>query len=131
MDEAMQKKLLTAAAEARLSARVPSSGFHVGAALLTKSGEIFTGCNVELENFLISICAERCALVKAISAGHTESSAIAVVTDSPDPQSPCGTCRQWLADFGLDWMVIMAGCGLDRVQTVTVRELLPFAFLGG
>ena len=89
MDEALKKTLIAKAAEVRHNARA-FSGFHVGAALLTKSGEIVTGCNVELHTTLSSICAERTAMVKAVSMGHTEFTAIAVVSDSDKPGTSTG-----------------------------------------
>ena len=87
MEENLKKKLIAMAAEARHNARA-FSGFHVGAALLTKSGEIVTGCNVELHTTLSSICAERTAMVKAVSMGYTDFEAIAVVSDAEKPVSP-------------------------------------------
>ena len=88
MEQALKEKLIAMAAEVRHNARA-FSGFHVGAALLTKGGEIVTGCNVELHTTLSSICAERTAMVKAVSMGYTDFAAIAVVSDAEKPVSPC------------------------------------------
>ena len=129
MDEALKHHLIAMAAEARHKART-FTGFHVGAALLTKSGEIVTGCNVELHTTLSSICAERTAMVKAVSMGHTEFRAIAVVSDAEKPISPCAFCRQYLVDFDPEILVIMAGADGSEVVEMTAAELLPMAFMG-
>lgn len=129
MENVLQKKLIAEAAEARLKARA-FSGFHVGAALLTADGRIFTGCNVEIKSTLSSICAERCAIVKAVSEGYTDFAAIAVVSDAEHPVSPCGFCRQYLIDFNPDMEVIMANPDGSEVLTMTARELMPRAFVG-
>lgn len=124
----MMELLIERAADARHYARVERSGFHVGAAILTKNWEIITGCNVELNNTLMSICAERCAVCKAISMGYSEFEAIAVVSDSNIPVAPCGICRQFLLDFGKDIVVIMADCSGKQIDISTVGELSPKAF---
>lgn len=129
MDQALKKKLIDMAAEARFNART-FTGFHVGAALLTKNGEIVTGCNVELHTTLSSICAERTAMVKAVSMGHTAFEAIAVVSDAEKPISPCAFCRQYLVDFDPEILVIMAGADGSEVVEMTAAELLPMAFMG-
>ena len=129
MEEALKHRLIAEAAEARHKART-FTGFHVGAALLTKSGEIVTGCNVELHTTLSSICAERTAMVKAVSMGHTEFRAIAVVSDAENPISPCAFCRQYLVDFDPEILVIMAGADGSEVVEMTAAELLPMAFMG-
>ena len=129
MDESLKRRLIDMAAAVRYNARA-FSGFHVGAALLTKSGEIVTGCNVELHTTLSSICAERTAMVKAVSMGHTEFQAIAVVSDAEKPISPCAFCRQYLVDFDPEILVIMAGANGKEVVEMTAAELLPMAFMG-
>ena len=129
MDESLKRRLIDMAAAARYNARA-FSGFHVGAALLTKSGEIVTGCNVELHTTLSSICAERTAMVKAVSMGYTEFEAIAVVSDAEKPISPCAFCRQYLVDFDPEILVIMAGANGKEVVEMTAAELLPMAFMG-
>ena len=130
IDSETKKKLIEAAASARLAARA-FTGFHVGAALLTSTGEIITGCNVEIKSTLSSICAERTALVKAVSMGYQDFAAIAVVSDSPQPVAPCGCCRQYLVDFNPDMPVIMANPDGSEVVEMTALELTPMAFLGG
>lgn len=129
IDEALKRQMIGLAAEARLRARA-FSGFHVGAALLTGSGEIVTGCNVELHTTLSSICAERTAMVKSVSMGHTDFQAIAVVSDADKPVSPCAFCRQYLVDFNPEILVIMANADGSQVVEMTAAELLPMAFMG-
>lgn len=129
MEPVLKSKMIAMAAQARHKARA-FSDFHVGAALLTKSGEIVTGCNVELHTTLSSICAERTAMVKAVSMGHTDFKAIAVVSDAERPVSPCAFCRQYLVDFDPDILVIMANADGSQVTEMTAAELLPMAFMG-
>ena len=118
--------LRDAAEAARLRAHAPYSGFRVGAALETSAGTIVMGCNVENASYGLTICAERNALAAAVTAGHTTFTRLALVSDAPDPISPCGSCRQVLHEFGPD-MVVESWAG-DRVQRWTVAELLPAAF---
>ncbi|PKM73630.1 MAG: cytidine deaminase [Firmicutes bacterium HGW-Firmicutes-16] len=129
MESKLKKELIVKAAEARLKARA-FSGFHVGAALMTVSGEVFTGCNVEIQSTLSSICAERCAIVKAVSEGYTDFVAIVVVSDAEHPVSPCGFCRQYLIDFNPDMEVVMANVDGSEVLSMTAGELMPRAFVG-
>ncbi|MGB3906124.1 MAG: cytidine deaminase [Anaerolineae bacterium] len=118
-------ELVAVAREARDTAYAPYSGFAVGAALRTKSGRVYSGSNVENASYGVTICAERVAIFKAVSAGEREFEALAVVSETVAP--PCGACRQVLAEFGLDTKVIIAD--LDDSQEVhTVRDLLPIAF---
>lgn len=112
--------------QARDNAYVPYSGYAVGAALLTKSGSIYLGANVENAAYPDSICAERVAYFRAVSSGDREPVAISVVTDNGG--SPCGSCRQVMAEFGLDTLVIMADKEGNIVRQMTVQELLPAAF---
>ena len=104
-----RKQLISAASQVRARAYAPYSNYQVGAALLTKSGKIFTGVNVENAAYPDSICAERSAVFNAISAGELEFEAIAVVTRNGG--TPCGSCRQVLAEFGLDIKVLLADEG--------------------
>jgi cytidine deaminase len=121
-------QLIEAARQARNHARVPMSNFPVGAALLTKDGHIFSGCNVELANILYSICAERTALVKMTSEGVGEPLAIAVIADTNGPTAPCGQCRQALYDFNPDMEVIMATTRSGEVCIKKISALLPLAY---
>ena len=111
---------------ARQRAYVPYSNYPVGAALRTKTGRLYTGVNVENAAYPQTMCAERVAIFKAVSEGEKEFEVIAVVTDNGG--SPCGGCRQVMAEFGLDTVVILADKSGNLVQETTVRELLPDAF---
>ena len=121
------RELIRAAREAREKAYVPYSGFRVGAAVLGRSGRIFTGCNVENASYGATICAERTAFVKAISEGERQFDYVVVYSSVPEPVSPCGICRQFMSEFGLDTLVTMAG-DAGAAFTVRVRDLLPSAF---
>ena len=121
------RKLLTAARTAQRRAHAPYSKFHVGAALLTKSGKVYTGCNVENASYGLTICAERVALTKAVSDGHRQFKAMAVVAPSAS-LSPCGACRQVLAEFG-DMVVVCADSrDARRIRLNLLSELLPHTF---
>jgi cytidine deaminase len=121
-----RRALIDLANEARRRAYVPYSNFPVGAALRTRSGRIFTGCNIENAAYPTSMCAERVAIYKAVSEGEKEFEVIAVVT--PSGGTPCGSCRQVLAEFGLDTVVLIADDEGSLVQETTVSGLLPGAF---
>ena len=107
---------------------VPYSHFPVGAALECADGTVFTGCNVENAAYGSSICAERTALVKAVSEGHRDDfTRIAVVGNSTEPCWPCGACRQFLSEFSMDIEVLCAKAG-GRYVSYKLRELLPHTF---
>jgi cytidine deaminase len=118
--------LINLANEARRRAYAPYSNYQVGAALRTKSGRIFTGVNVENASYPTTMCAERVAIYKAISEGEREFEVIAVVTSNGG--SPCGGCRQVMAEFGLDTIVLIADGQGKLLQQTTVNNLLPGAF---
>jgi cytidine deaminase len=118
--------LIDFANEARKRAYVPYSNYPVGAALRTKSGRIYTGVNVESAAYPTTMCAERVAVFKAVSEGEREFEVLALVTDNGG--SPCGGCRQVLAEFGLDTVVLMADGQGRLVLETTVAKLLPEAF---
>ena len=124
--------LVKVAAEARTHSYSPYSHFRVGAALLTKSGKVYSGCNVESISYTPTICAERVAIGSAIAAGEAPGSfaAIAVVGDDPQPSTPCGVCRQVLSELASGITVIMASAPeKDYGRLVlTIDELLPHAF---
>ena len=111
---------------ARQRAYAPYSNYPVGAALRTKTGRIYTGVNVENAAYPQTMCAERVAIFKAISDGEREFEVISVVTDNGG--SPCGGCRQVMAEFALDMIVLMADGNGKMIKETTVRELLPEAF---
>ena len=119
-------RLVEAATSVRARARAPYSGFAVGAAVLDADGCIHVGCNVENASYGLSVCAERHAVAAAVAAGTSVLSAVAVVTESSPPASPCGACRQVLAEFG-EFPVILANLAGER-RITSVGELLPNAF---
>jgi cytidine deaminase len=119
-------KLIQLAQEARQRAYVPYSNYQVGAALVTPSGKFFTGCNVENAAYPASLCAERVAVFKAVSEGERQFAAIAVV--SSNGGTPCGSCRQVLAEFGSDTVVMIADSDGKLHQETSVAALLPCAF---
>ena len=121
--------LLAFAREAQDKAYAPYSGFRVGAAIFA-DGEIYQGCNVENAAYGSTVCAERGAAMAAVLAGKTFFDAIAVVGDSEDPTVPCGSCRQFLAEFNPDMRVVMGG-RLEHVRASSLDELLPDAFVRG
>jgi cytidine deaminase len=120
------RALIDLAIEARRRAYAPYSNYSVGAALRTRSGRLFTGCNVENAAYPTCMCAERVAVYKAVSEGEREFEVIAVATSNGG--SPCGGCRQVLAEFGLDTLVLIADTQGRLIQKTTVAELLPGAF---
>lgn len=119
--------LVAKAIEARNRAYCPYSQFAVGAALETTDGKIFTGCNVENASYGLAICAERAAIVKAVSEGMTTFKRLAVVTDAQAPATPCGMCRQMLMEFSPDLELVLANLS-GKTETVKLSELLPKAF---
>jgi cytidine deaminase len=122
-----RKALIDLANEARRRAHAPYSNYQVGAALRTRSGRIFTGCNVENAAYPTSMCAERIAIFKAVSEGEKEFEVVALVT--PNGKTPCGGCRQVMAEFGLDTVVLVADGSGRLLQETTVADLLPDAFI--
>ncbi|XP_076472491.1 cytidine deaminase-like [Babylonia areolata] len=124
-----EKTLLAKCQEAKSLAYCRYSHFHVGAALMTKQGLIFTGCNVENAAYPLCTCAERTAITKAVSEGHREFKAIAISSDLEESFiSPCGPCRQMMAEFSLDMTVYLTKPD-GTFKAMTVDELLPFAFI--
>lgn len=121
-----KQKLIDVAVQARQWAYAPYSHYAVGAALLTASGRIYEGVNVENAAYPTTMCAERVAVFKAVSEGERVFEAVAVVTVNGG--TPCGGCRQVLAEFGLDTVVLIANAEGRLVQETTVNQLLPGAF---
>lgn len=129
MDSAVRQQLIDAAQRAAKNAHAPYSHFHVGAALLTASGDIFGGCNVENASYGLTICAERAAVGSAVTAGQREIVAVAVVTRGA--HAPCGACRQVLSEFGPSMDVILVEADdPTRFRTTTLDKLLPDCFSG-
>ena len=124
------KKLVKAAAKARLGSVSPYSKFKVGAALLTKSGEIIGGANVESASYGLTCCAERIALFKALTDGKKNFIAVAVVARCDGGPMPCGACRQLLREYAAEADVFIADSyDLKTIKQFTVTELLPAAFV--
>ena len=121
-----RNELITRALEARKVAYAPYSGYSVGAALLSVSGEIFHGVNIENAAYPTSMCAERTAVFTAVSNGELAFSAIAIATENGG--SPCGACRQVLSEFGLETLVLVVNSQGEVTLETTVGELLPEAF---
>jgi cytidine deaminase len=124
------RSLVQAACEARLHSYSPYSTFRVGAALLTRSGAVHQGTNVENASIGLSICAERSAVCRAVAAGETGFTAIAICADGAVPTLPCGACRQFLREFGPDLTVLVAGDqgAQGQVLEYSLADLIPHAF---
>jgi homotetrameric cytidine deaminase len=121
--------LILAAGEARQRAHSPYSGFAVGAAIRTRGGALFTGCNVENRSYGGTICAERAALVSAVTAGDAEPAAVVVLADADPPAPPCGLCLQCLAEFaGPELPVLLVNPAGHKLE-LTLGELLPHPFV--
>jgi cytidine deaminase len=120
-------ELINNAKSARQLSYSPYSKFKVGAALKTKNGRIFTGCNIENSSYGLSICAEREAVFKAISAGEKDLDTIAVVTDSNKLLTPCGACRQVIWEFSKDMTIIVANLKGEKKE-FKIKELLAHPF---
>ena len=122
----MDKELLEAALAARERAYAPYSKFLVGAAVRAESGKIYTGCNIENASYGLTVCAERNALFSAVGAGERKFTALCVVGDTEGPISPCGACRQVMAEFKVPCMILANLKG--DVKEYTLKELLPYGF---
>ena len=123
-----KKSLLSAAMEARKFSYAPFSHFQVGAALLSANGKIFTGCNIENSAYSPTLCAERCAVAKAVSEGVRDFIAIAVVGPEDSETTPCGVCRQVLYEFCDETLIVLCGGTDSHYTETTLGELLPKAF---
>ncbi len=119
--------LIAAAWKAREQAYAPYSGFAVGAAVQTASGQIYGGCNIENVSYGLSNCAERTAMFQAIAHGERQLVRIAVCADTSDPVAPCGACRQVMQELGPQMEVILVNQAGAQIVT-TVEELLPYSF---
>lgn len=124
------EELIEQAIRARAMAVAPYSHFKVGALAVTKSGKIFTGCNVENSTYGLTMCAERVAIFKALSEGEREFVKVVVVADTPEPCYPCGACRQIICDFAPDAEIICANLK-NQHEVYMASELLPHAFGDG
>lgn len=126
LNDEMRRSLVEAARQVRRWAYAPYSNYPVGAALLTASGKIYDGVNVESAAYPTTMCAERVAIFKAVSEGERDFIALAVVTNNGG--DPCGACRQVMAEFSLDMLVIVADKDGRIISETPVADLLPGAF---
>lgn len=122
-----EEKLIAAARQAREFAHAPFSEFRVGAAVRTKAGRIFSGCNIENASYGLTLCAERVAIFKAVSEGEREFDSIVVVTDTEELTPPCGACRQIIWEFCGDITVILANLK-GKIERERAGKLLPRPF---
>jgi cytidine deaminase len=127
LPDATLDDLAAAAKAASARAYCPYSKFPVGAAVLTDSGEVFTGCNVENASYGLTICAERNAIFQAVARGQTTILAVAIYTPTTFPSAPCGACRQVINEFGPDADIVSVCDGPETLRT-TLGRLLPDAF---
>lgn len=123
-----RQELITEALKARDMAYAPYSKFQVGAALLTKDGKVYRGCNIENAAYSMCNCAERTALFKAVSEGDTEFQMLAVAADTPGPVSPCVACRQVISELCTKDVIVVLTNLQGQIKEMTVEELLPGAF---
>ena len=129
IDKNMKDKLIKLAYEAREHSYSPYSHYSVGACLLTKSGKLYQGCNIENAGFTPTICAERTAFFKAVYDGERAFEAIAVVSTGVEPGFPCGVCRQVMAEFcEKDFLIITGNRDASKIVECSFAELLPWSF---
>lgn len=126
-DEARIEELISLAKTASVNAYCPYSEFRVGAAILTSSGDVFTGCNVENASYGLTICAERNTIFHAIAEGQQSIVLVVIYTPTTTPSAPCGACRQVINEFGPEARIICTCDGSQRIDR-TLSELLPDAF---
>lgn len=119
-------ELVKKAQEARAHSYSPYSRFKVGAAIRTKSGKVYRGCNIENCSYGLTVCAERAAVYNAVSDGETDFESLAVFTEAKDLTPPCGACRQVLSEFSKDLVIILANPG--KQKELKLSELLPMPF---
>lgn len=120
-------RLLAKAKEAQKRAVAPFSSFSVGAALETTAGEIYTGCNIEVSSYSLTICAERVALFKAVSEGETDFKTLVVMANTKEFCPPCGACRQVLVEYAPDIKIVLQNSN-GKIKETTISNLLPEAF---
>lgn len=127
MNESDEQSLVETATAARLRSVAPFSNFLVGAALRTKAGKVFTGCNVESASYGLTVCAERVAIWKALSEGERDFDELVIVADTEALTPPCGTCRQIIWEFAKHARIVLANLR-GQHEEVSISELLPRAF---
>lgn len=125
-EAALLEKLKESAKSAARSAYCPHSGYAVGAAVLADDGRIFDGCNIENASYSLTVCAERVAVFKAVSAGAKKITALYVYSDSGKPPYPCGACRQVLSEFCDDATIVVSDGKTDMITSL--EKLLPYGF---
>lgn len=128
MNEQTKNELVSKANDMLNMAYVPYSNFPVGAALLTKGGQVYSGCNIENASYGLSNCAERTAFFKAVSEGNKKFDYLVITGNTDEPISPCGACRQVMVEFCEPGMPVLLTNNLGKVKETTVSELLPGAF---
>ena len=121
------EQLIQVATDARMRSVAPFSNFKVGAALQTKAGKVFTGCNIESASYGLTVCAERVAIWKALSEGERDFTDLVVVADTETLTPPCGTCRQIIWEFAKHAKIVLANLRGQR-EEVSIKDLLPRAF---
>jgi len=126
--ERCMDELVEAAKAVLNNAYAPYSKFKVAAAVKTRNGKVYTGVNVENASYGLTVCAERVAIFKAVSEGDRDIEVVAVYVDADEPVAPCGACRQVIAEFNPNALVVMAS--RNKVKTARLSELLPMAFTG-
>jgi cytidine deaminase len=127
LSESDNQSLIEAATAARLRSVAPFSSFLVGAALQTKAGKVFTGCNVESASYGLTVCAERVAIWKALSEGERDFTDLVIVADTEALTPPCGTCRQIIWEFAKQATIVLANLRGQK-EEVSIKDLLPRAF---
>ena len=120
--------LIAHANEARKRAYAPYSKYHVGAAVVSNDDSVYFGANVENASYGLALCAERSAISAAVMGGATRIKAVIVVTEGDIPGTPCGACRQWMAEFGDDDMIVVISNTSGQHTAYTLGQLLPAAF---
>lgn len=120
--------LFKVANEAKENAYAPYSNFKVGAALLSKTGKIYSGCNIENASYSLTCCAERVAIFKAISQGETEFDTFIITSNTKEPIAPCGACRQVMNEFFDENVTIVLTNQTNKRKELSIKQLLPYAF---
>jgi len=124
----VKQTLINKAMEVRNRAYAPYSQFKVGAALLSNSNTIYTGCNIENSSYSLTCCAERVAIFNAVANGENEFKSLVVVADTLEPVSPCGACRQVMSEFFTEETKVYLMNNSNDIRCVTIKELLPYSF---
>lgn len=124
----MKERLIQTAKNVQKHAYAPFSNFKVGASLMTESGEVYSGCNIENSSYSLTCCAERVAIFKAVSEGHHIFQGMAIIGDSEEPVSPCGACRQVMAQFFTKEIPIYLSNKKGDIEETNIDLLLPKAF---